>query len=82
MLKSSLSDYSGACILAKGAITIAGAGADAAARNIDEIKKQLTFKNNAPFSNRISQINNTQVDNAGYLDIMRPMDNLIENRDN
>ena len=38
MLKSSLSDYSDAYILVKGTITIAGAGADAAARQEKEIK--------------------------------------------
>ena len=82
MLKSSFSDYSDTCILGKGTITIAGAGADAAARNTDEIKTQVAFENYAPFSNRISQINNTQVDNAEYLDIMRSMHNVIENSNN
>ena len=36
MLESSLYDYSDACILVKGKITIRGAGADAAARQADE----------------------------------------------
>ena len=36
MLKSSLCDYSDAYILVKGTITIAGEGADAAARHADE----------------------------------------------
>ena len=36
MLRSSLCDYSDVYILVKGTITIAGAGADAAARHADE----------------------------------------------
>ena len=38
MLKSSLYDYSDAYILVKGKITITGAGDDAAARQLKEIK--------------------------------------------
>ena len=64
MLKSNLCDYSDAYILVKGTITITGAGADAAARQADERDKEVVFKNCAPFTNCISEINNTQVDNA------------------
>ena len=59
MLKSSLRDYSDAYILAKGTITITGAGADAAARQTDERNKGVAFKNCAPFINYISEINDT-----------------------
>ena len=82
MLKSSLCDYSDAYILAKGTITIAGAGADAAARQADERDKGVILKNCAPFTNCISEINNTQVDNAKDIDIVMPMYNLIEYSDN
>ena len=82
MLKSSLCDYSDAYILVKGKITIAGAGADAAARQADERNKGVTFKNCAPFINFISEINNTQIDNAKDIDIVIPMYNLIEYSDN
>ena len=78
MLKSSLCDYSDACILVKGTITIEGAGADAAARQADERDKGVIFKNCAPLTNCISEINNTQVDNAKNIDIVMPMYNLIE----
>ena len=61
MLKSSLCDYSDAYILVKGTITIAGAGADAAARLVDETDKGVAFKNSTPFTNCISEINNTQI---------------------
>ena len=82
MLKSSLCDYSDACILVKGTIRITGAGADAAARQADERDKGVAFKNYAPFTNCISEINNTQVDNAKDIDILMPMPNLIEYSDN
>ena len=59
MLKSSLCDYSDAYILVKGTITIEGAGADAAAGQADERDKGVIFKNCAPFTNCISEINNT-----------------------
>ena len=82
MLKSSLCDYSDAYILVKGKITITGRGADAAARQADERDKGVAFKNCAPFTNCISEINNTQVDNAKDIDIIMPMYNLIEYTDN
>ena len=82
MLKSSFFDYSDAYILVKGRITITGAGADAAARRADERDKGAAFKNCAPFTNCISEINNTQVDNAKDIDIVIPMYNLIEYSDN
>ena len=82
MLKSSLCDYSDAYILVKGTITITGAGADAAARQADERDKGVVLKNCAPFTNCISEINNTQVDNAKDIDIVMPMYNLIEYTDN
>ena len=82
MLKSSLCDYSDAYILVKGTITIAAAGDDAAARQADERDKGVVFKNCAPFTNCISEINNTQVDNAKDIDIVMPMYNLIECSDN
>ena len=78
MLKSSLCDYSDAYILVKRTITIAGAGDNAAARQADERDKGVVFKNCAPFTNCISEINNTQVDNAKDIDIVMPMYNLIE----
>ena len=82
MLKSSLCDYSDAYILVKGKITTAGAGADAAARQADERDKVVIFKNCALFTNCISEIINTQIDNAKDIDIVMPMHNLIEYSDN
>ena len=69
MLKSSLCDYSDVYILVKGKITITGRGADAAARQAAER------------DNCISEINNTEVDNAKDIDIVMPMYYLIEYSD-
>ena len=82
MLKFSLCDYSDAYILVKGKIKIRGAGDDAAARQADERDKGVAFKNCAPFINCISEINNTQVDNAKDIDVVMPMYNLIEYSNN
>ena len=82
MLKSSLCDYSDAYVLVKGTITINGRGADAAARRAYEQDKGVAFKNFAPFISCISEINNTQIDNAKDIDIVMPVYNLIEYSDN
>ena len=80
MLKSSLCDYSDAYILAKGTITVNNtAAADADANNTN---KKVIFKNGAPFTNCINEINNTQIDNAKDIDIVMPMYNLIKYSDN
>ena len=79
MLKSSLCDYSDAYILVKGTISINNTAAGAAANNTN---KKVIFKNCAPFTNCISEINNTQLNNAKDIDIVMPMYNLIEYSDN
>ena len=67
MLRSSLCDYSDAYILVKGNITVNNTAADGAAAN--NTNKKVIFKNCAPFTSCISKINNTQIDNAEYIDI-------------
>ena len=80
MLRSSLCHYSDAYIFVKGNISINNtAGAGAAANNAN---KKVIFKNWAAFINCISKINNTQIGNAEYIDIVMPMYNLIEYSDN
>ena len=80
MLKFSLCDYSDAYILVKGTITVPNTtAADANANNANE---KVIFKNCATFINYISQINNTQVDNAKDIDIVMPVYNLIDYSDN
>ena len=80
MLKSSLCDYSDAYILVKGTITVNSTAAQGAAAN--NTNKKVIFKNCAPFTNCISEINNIQIDNAKDIDIVMPMYNLIEYSDN
>ena len=80
MLKSSLYDYSDAYIHVRGTIIVNNtAAADADANNTN---KKVIFKNCAPLTNCINQINNTGLDNAKYIDIVMPMYNLIEYSDN
>ena len=80
MLRSSLCDYSDAYILVKGNITVNNTADDGAAAN--NTNKKVIFKNCAPFTNCISKINNTEIDNAEYIDIVMPMYNLTEYSDN
>ena len=80
ILKSSLCDYSDAYILVKGTITVNNTAAAGAAAN--NTNKKVIFKNCAPFTNCISEINNTQIDIIKDIDIVMPMYNLIEYSDN
>ena len=40
--------------------------------------KGISFRNNAPFIDRIPKISNVLIDNAEYLDVIMPMYNLPE----
>ena len=60
MLRSSLCDYSDAYILVSATITVPNTAAAADPNN----RKNIIIKNCAPFTNCISEINNTQIDNA------------------
>ena len=73
MLKSSLCDYSDAYILCKKTITVPNKAAT------NNPNKNVIFENCTLFTDRISEINNTQVDNAKYVDVVIMMYNLIEN---
>ena len=75
MLRSDLCDYSHAYIVVKGDIVLTKA---IRRRPIDIRNRFLAFKNNAPFTNCISKINNVLTDNAEDLDIVMPMYNLLE----
>ena len=75
MLRSDLCDFSDAYIVVKGTITLTKTGG----RDFIGIRNRfLAFKNNAPFTNCISKINNVLIDNAEDLDIVMPMYNLLE----
>ena len=78
--KFSLYDYSDAYILVKG--TTSANSTAAACASANNTNKKVIFKNCAPFTNCISEINNMQIDNAKDIDIVMPMYNLIEYSDN
>ena len=82
MLKSGLCDYSDAYILVQGKITITGPGDNEAAKQAEERDKGVAFKNCASFTNCISEINNTEIDNAKNIDIIMSIYNLIEYSNN
>ena len=75
-----LCDYSDTYILVSGTITVVGAGVDDAARATNRNNEQAIFKKFAPFTDSITEINNTQVDNAKS--VLMSMYNLIEYSDN
>ena len=79
MLRSSLCDYSDAYIPVSATTTVPNTvAAGSAASN----GKYTINKNCTPFSNCITEINNTQIDNAKTIDITILMYNLIEYSDN
>ena len=69
MLKSSLCDYSDAYTLVSGTITATNKGAAAVPNN----RNNTIIKNCAPFTDCISKINYTQIDNAKDIEIVMPM---------
>ena len=78
MIRSNLCDYSDANIHIKGTITVPKNETVAAP---NKINKKVIFKNCSPATNGISEINNTQVNNAHDIDVVMPMYNLIEYSD-
>ena len=75
MLRSDICDFIDAYIVAKGTITLTKTnGRDF----IDIRNRSLAFKNNAPFTNCISKINNVLIDIAENLNVVMPMYNLLE----
>ena len=56
-------------------ITVPNIGTAAVPNNRN---KEVVFKNCAPFADRISEINNTQIDNAKDIDVVMNMYNLRE----
>ena len=76
MLRSSFCDYSDAYVLVKGNILANNTAAEGAA--VNNTNKKVIFKNCSPFTNCISKINLTQIDNVEYIDTVMPMYNLLE----
>ena len=71
-IESTLCDYSDAYILVTGNITVTGGDANT----------KVAFKNCAPFKDCRTEINDTFVDYADFINIAMPMYNLIEYNDN
>ena len=71
MLRSSLCDYSkGLIVVAKGTVTVLNTRTTAATNNRN---KKVLFKNCAPFTDCISEINNKEIDHAKDIDVVTPM---------
>ena len=82
MVRSDICDYSDAYILVSGTITFTGEGGDDNAKREGERNKGVIFKNCEPFTECISNINDTQIDNAKDTDVVMPVYKLIEYSDN
>ena len=67
VLKSNLPDYNDAYILVRGDSTIIG-----------HAETQVVFKNCVPFTKYIAKIDGITIDDAGELDLVIPMYNLLE----
>ena len=80
MLRSSLCYYGNPYRLLRGNISVNKTEAAGAA--VNNTNKKIIFKNCASFTNCLSKTNNTQIDNAEYIDIVMTMYNLIECSDN
>ena len=77
MLKSSLCDYIDAYILVSRNIIVPNTGTAANPNN----RKNMLIKNCAPFTDCVIKINNTQIDNAKDIHIVKPLYNLIKYSD-
>ena len=79
MISSNLCVYSDSYILLKGTIAFSNTGTVADPNNRN---KKVIFKNCAPFSHCISEINNKEIDHAKGIDVIMPVYNLIEYNNN
>ena len=82
MLKSSLCGYSDLYMLVSRTIKLTGERDNYTEKRADEKSKRAIFKNCAPFTDCISEINNTQIDSAKVIDIVISMYNVIKYRNN
>ena len=78
MIRSNLCDYCDSYILARGTITVPNTAAAGAA--VNNTNKKI-FINCAPFTDCLTEINNTQVVDGQKIDVVMPMYNLIEYSD-
>ena len=79
MIRLNLCDYSETYILVQGTITVPNtAAAGSAVNNTD---KKVIFKNCAPYTDCIAEINNAQSDDAQKIDVVMLMYKLIDYSD-
>ena len=69
-------------MLVSGTTTIDREADDDAAKLLDQRNKGVIFKNCVPFTEFISNINNTQIDNARDTDLVMSIFSLIEYSNN
>ena len=67
VLKSNVCDFIDAYILVRGGITIVG-----------DNGVRIAFKNCVPFIKSITKIDETTIDDTEYLDLVMPINNLLE----
>ena len=77
-----MSYYSYVYVPVNKTIKNSGVGAEDAGKPFDERNKEVIFGNCAPLTDCISEKNNTQVDNANDIDVVRSMYDLTEYSDN
>ena len=77
MLKSRLCDYSAACVLLRGIITIPNTETSVNPNN----RKNIIIKKCASFTDCVSEISITQIYNDKYIDLVMPIYNSIEYND-
>ena len=70
-----LSDYSDACILVKVTITVSNTGTAATPNNRN---KKVTLTKYAPFTDRIREINSTEIGHAKDMDVVIPVYHLMK----
>ena len=75
MIRSSLCDYSDVYILVKGTITVENTGTAAVLKNRN---KKVKFKNCAPFTDCIGEINNKEIDHTKDIHVVMSIYNLTE----
>ena len=79
MIRSSLCDYNDEYVLVKGTITVLNT--EAAKTKVNNTNKKVIFKNCAPFTDCMIEINDTQKNDAQIVYIVMRMYNLIEYSD-
>ena len=78
IIRSNLCDYSDSYILFKETITVPNTWAAGTAVNNKNKKYLAQLKNCASFTDCITEINNTQMDDAQKIDVIIPIYNLVE----